>query len=132
MIFIISILRGYHRTLTESLSVLGHTDPNIYPFSDLFHDYQEAIIPAVGVAVTVLPGLVKESSDEVDLGDDRPGIAAGRLVADKIMEAFIFASVVSHHIDQAMQHFYAASDRMRDLEKGLSELVQAIDIVKCS
>ena len=24
--------------------------------------------------------------DEVDIGDDRPGIAAGRLVADKIME----------------------------------------------
>ena len=59
-----SILKGYHRTLTETLSVLGHTDPNIYPFSDLVHDYQQAVIPAVGVAVTVLPGLVKETTDE--------------------------------------------------------------------
>ena len=59
-----SILRGYHRTLTETLSVLGHSDPNIYPFSDLFHDYQEAIIQAVWVACMVWPGLVKETSDE--------------------------------------------------------------------
>ena len=48
--------------------------------------YQEAIIPAVGVAVTVLPGLVKEDADEVDIGEDRPGLEAGRVVADKIRE----------------------------------------------
>ena len=80
------VLRGYHRTLTDTLSVLGHDRPDLYPFSDLFNDYQEAIIPAVGVAVTVLPGLVKEASDEVDIGEDRPGLAVGRLVAEKIME----------------------------------------------
>jgi len=97
-----SLLRSYHRTLTETLTTLGQTE-DVYPFSDLFHDYQEAIIPAVGIAVTVLPGLVRESPDEVDtstimstsstfststadLGDDRPGVAAGRLAADKIRD----------------------------------------------
>ena len=80
------VLRAYHRTLTQTLSVLGHDHPDLYPFSDLFHDYQEAIIPAVGVAVTVLPGLVKEASDEVDIGEDRPGLAVGRMVAEKIMD----------------------------------------------
>ena len=40
----------------------------------------------MGVAVTVLPGLVRETMDEVDLGEDRPGITAGRLVSDKIDE----------------------------------------------
>ena len=35
------VLRGYHRTLTETLSVLGLPKPELlYPFSDLFHDYQ--------------------------------------------------------------------------------------------
>ena len=81
------VLRGYHRTLTETLAVLGHNRPDLlYPFSDLFHDYQEAIIPAVGVAVTVLPGLVKEAADEVDIGEDRPGLTVGRTVAEKIRE----------------------------------------------
>ena len=40
----------------------------------------------MGVAVTVLPGLVKEDADEVDIGEDRPGLEAGRVVADKIRE----------------------------------------------
>ena len=56
-----------------------------------------AIIPAVGVAVTVLPGLVRESQDEVDTGEDRPGITAGRLVSDKIddiMEELAEAGII--------------------------------------
>ena len=61
-------------------------------------DYiQDAIIPAVGVAVTVLPGLVRESQDEVDTGEDRPGITAGRLVSDKIddiMEELADAGII--------------------------------------
>ena len=28
------------RTLTETLTALGHTDRDIYPFSELFQDYQ--------------------------------------------------------------------------------------------
>ena len=52
------------------------------------------------------------------------------LVAEKIMGCFIDASVVAHHIDQATTHFNAASDRMRDVEKALTELVLDMDIVK--
>ena len=34
------LLRNYHRTLIETLTVLGHTGINVYPFSDLVNDYQ--------------------------------------------------------------------------------------------
>ena len=34
------LLRNYHRTLMETLTALGHTGINVYPFSDLVNDYQ--------------------------------------------------------------------------------------------
>ena len=34
------LLRGYHRTLTLTLAALGHTDTQLYPFSQFFADYQ--------------------------------------------------------------------------------------------
>ena len=97
------------RTLIETLAALGHTDSEIYPFSDLFQDYQasyclilqssvylyphspcqDAIIPCVGVAVTVLPGLVREAQDEVDMptgSEDLPGVTTGRMAADRIRD----------------------------------------------
>ena len=43
----------------------------------------------MGVAVTALPGLVRESQDEVDMvggSEDRPGVTAGRMVADRIRD----------------------------------------------
>ena len=43
----------------------------------------------MGVAVTALPGLVRESQDEVDTvggSEDRPGVTAGRMVADRIRD----------------------------------------------
>jgi len=80
-----TVLKTYHKTLTETLAVLGH-GPETYPFSDLFQDYQDAIIPAIGMAVTVLPGLVRATGDEVDSkrGEDSPGVVSGRLVADRV------------------------------------------------
>jgi len=79
------VLKTYHNTLTETLGKLGF-GPDTYPFSDLFQDYQDAMIPAIGMAVTVLPGLVRESGDEVDSkrGDDSLG--GGKFVSDKINE----------------------------------------------
>ena len=80
------LLRGYHRTLTLTLAALGHTDTQLYPFSQFFADYQvparaprysvncsnaqDAILPAVGVAVTALPGLGAQAGDEVDGGGE--------------------------------------------------------------
>ena len=80
------LLRGYHRTLTLTLAALGHTDTQLYPFSQFFADYQvparaprysvncsnaqDAILPAVGVAVTALPGLAAQVRDEVDGGGE--------------------------------------------------------------
>ena len=43
----------------------------------------------MGVAATALPGLVRESQDEVDTvggSEDRPGVTAGRMVADRIRD----------------------------------------------
>ena len=43
----------------------------------------------MGVAVTALPGLVRESQDEVDTvggSEDSPGVTAGRMVADRIRD----------------------------------------------
>ena len=51
--------------------------------------FQDAIIPCVGLAVTSLPGLVREAQDEVDMStgsEDRPGITAGRMAADRIRD----------------------------------------------
>ena len=50
---------------------------------------QDAIIPCVGVAVTVLPGLVREAQDEVDMStgsEDLPGVTTGRMAADRIRD----------------------------------------------
>ena len=52
---------------------------------------QDAIIPAVGVAVTMIPGLVRESQDEVDTaaidnGEDRPGPGLGNTAALRIRD----------------------------------------------
>ena len=33
-------LRSYHRTLSETLTTLGHHPDQLYPFSQLFQDYQ--------------------------------------------------------------------------------------------
>ena len=51
--------------------------------------FQDAIIPCVGVAVTALPGLVREAQDEVDTmtsSEDRPGVTAGRTASDRIRD----------------------------------------------
>ena len=51
--------------------------------------YQDAIIPCVGVAVTALPGLVRETQDEVDTvtrSEDRPGVTTGRTASDRIRD----------------------------------------------
>ena len=43
----------------------------------------------MGVAVTALPGLVREAQDEVDTltgSEDRPGVTAGRMAADRIRD----------------------------------------------
>ena len=43
----------------------------------------------MGLAVTSLPGLVREAQDEVDMStgsEDRPGITAGRMAADRIRD----------------------------------------------
>ena len=34
-----TLLRSYHRTLTDTLATLGHEE-EVYPFSQLFQDYQ--------------------------------------------------------------------------------------------
>lgn len=78
------VLKTYHSTLTETLGKLGY-GPETYPFSDLFQDYQDAMIPAIGMAVTILPGLVRETGDEVDSkrGEDSSVV---NLVADRVNE----------------------------------------------
>jgi len=81
------VLKTYHNTLTEALSKLGHGEET-YPFSDLFKDYQDAMIPAIGIAVTALPGLVRDPVDEVDSrrGEDAPGSCGGNFVTDRVNE----------------------------------------------
>ena len=37
-----TLLRSYHRTLTETLTTLGYKD-DVYPFSQLFQDYQVSL-----------------------------------------------------------------------------------------
>jgi len=85
------VLKTYHNTLTDTLVKLGF-GPDTYPFSDLFQDYQDAMIPAIGMAVTVLPGLVREAGDEVDSKrcEGSPGsFAGGKFVSDKVNEIMV-------------------------------------------
>ena len=79
-------MKKYHSMLTDLLVKLGHS-ADTYPFSDLFQDYQDAMIPAVGVAMTILPGLVRDKDgDEVDSKENIPISDKAKELVEELIE----------------------------------------------
>jgi len=64
-----SVLKRYHGELSDSLLQLGFP-VSTYSFSQLVDDYQDAVVPAVGVAVNLIPGLI-------GTGDETDSVGAG-------------------------------------------------------
>ncbi|XP_023320650.1 uncharacterized protein LOC111695518 isoform X2 [Eurytemora carolleeae] len=67
-----NILKHYHSELEDYLLQLGFP-PHTYTFSQLVEDYQDAVVPAVGIAVNLIPGVIEtgDETDSVGLGTGR-------------------------------------------------------------
>ena len=84
------MLKHYHTTIVDTFLDLGYTF-DTYPFSQLVQDYQEAVLPAVGVAVTALPGLIGSAGDTTDTTamEDCPGGQGEALLAEKVNDIMV-------------------------------------------
>jgi len=79
-----TVLKRYHAELTDCFLQLG-ISIDVYPFSQLFEDYQDAVVPAVGVAVNLIPGLIgtgDETDSNTNIQSDRSLAVLGDIVED--------------------------------------------------
>jgi len=76
-------LKTYHTSLEDNLLQLGFP-PNLYTFYHLYEDYQDAVVPAVGVAVNLLPGVLGAATNP--RGEDQTDGVDDSFLADDVLE----------------------------------------------